>query len=169
MFCTKLKDLKITGECPFSLLTQSRIADEHEKDCTENSSRAALPICKEVHEKDTQGNLPQRKTSRSRVYLHTLTESICKLIFPEVNGYCVSLYTLKCILCKPLDVSLLTAVLTSKSMLLCRSAEVKSSFHSFHFLFYMILPQSVLSTLKLSLPLYFPILCPVFAVSHCSF
>lgn len=83
MFCTKLKDLKITGECPFSLLTQSRIADEHEKDCTENSSRAALPICKEVHEKDTQGNLPQRKTSRSRVYLHTLTESICKLIFPE--------------------------------------------------------------------------------------
>ncbi|NXY88260.1 GCYA1 cyclase, partial [Alcedo cyanopectus] len=82
MFCTKLKDLKITGECPFSLLTQSHIAEEH-KDCPENSSRAALPICKEVHEKDAQGNLPQRKTSRSRVYLHTLTESICKLIFPE--------------------------------------------------------------------------------------
>ncbi|NXE26879.1 GCYA1 cyclase, partial [Ardeotis kori] len=83
MFCTKLKDLKITGECPFSLLTQSHITEEHDKDCTENSSRAALPICKEVHEKDAQGNLPQRKTSRSRVYLHTLTESICKLIFPE--------------------------------------------------------------------------------------
>lgn len=88
MFCTKLKDLKITGECPFSLLTQSHITEEHDKDCTENSSRAALPICKEVHEKDAQGNLPQRKTSRSRVYLHTLTESICKLIFPEVNRYC---------------------------------------------------------------------------------
>ncbi|XP_075565428.1 guanylate cyclase soluble subunit alpha-1 isoform X2 [Pelecanus crispus] len=83
MFCTKLKDLKITGECPFSLLTQSHFTEEHDKDCTENSSRAALPICKEVHEKDTQGTLPQRKTSRSRVYLHTLTESICKLIFPE--------------------------------------------------------------------------------------
>ncbi|KAM6313349.1 guanylate cyclase soluble subunit alpha-1 isoform 2-T2 [Aegotheles albertisi] len=83
MFCTKLKDLKITGECPFSLLTQSHITEEHDKDCTENSSRAALPICKEVQEKDAQGNLPQRKTSRSRVYLHTLTESICKLIFPE--------------------------------------------------------------------------------------
>lgn len=27
--------------------------------------------------------LPRRKTSRSRVYLHTLAESICKLIFPE--------------------------------------------------------------------------------------
>ncbi|XP_039395089.1 guanylate cyclase soluble subunit alpha-1 isoform X2 [Mauremys reevesii] len=85
MFCTKLKDLKITGECPFSLLTQSRISDEHEEECAEvpNSSRAALPICKEVSEKDTHGTLPQRKTSRSRVYLHTLAESICKLLFPE--------------------------------------------------------------------------------------
>ncbi|XP_050802404.1 guanylate cyclase soluble subunit beta-1 isoform X2 [Gopherus flavomarginatus] len=85
MFCTKLKDLKITGECPFSLLTQSHISDEHEEECAEvpNSSRAALPICKEVSEKDTHGTLPQRKTSRSRVYLHTLAESICKLLFPE--------------------------------------------------------------------------------------
>ncbi|XP_007071330.2 guanylate cyclase soluble subunit alpha-1 isoform X1 [Chelonia mydas] len=85
MFCTKLKDLKITGECPFSLLTQSHISDEHEEECGEvpNSSRAALPICKEVSEKDTHRNLPQRKTSRSRVYLHTLAESICKLLFPE--------------------------------------------------------------------------------------
>ncbi|XP_074847988.1 guanylate cyclase soluble subunit alpha-1 [Carettochelys insculpta] len=85
MFCTKLKDLKITGECPFSLLTQSHVSDEHEEECAEqpNSSTAALPICKEVHEKDTRGDLPQRKTSRSRVYLHTLAESICKLLFPE--------------------------------------------------------------------------------------
>ncbi|KAH0616053.1 hypothetical protein JD844_026853 [Phrynosoma platyrhinos] len=82
MFCTKLKDLKITGECPFSLLTQSGISGEHEEECVEvpNSSKAPLPICKE---KDTQGDLPQRKTSRSRVYLHTLAESICKLINPE--------------------------------------------------------------------------------------
>uniref|UniRef100_A0A674KGG1 Uncharacterized protein n=1 Tax=Terrapene triunguis TaxID=2587831 RepID=A0A674KGG1_9SAUR len=91
MFCTKLKDLKITGECPFSLLTQSHISDEHEEECAEvpNSSRAALPICKEVSEKDTHGTLPKRKTSRSRVYLHTLAESICKLLFPEVNDYSV--------------------------------------------------------------------------------
>ncbi|XP_034968216.1 guanylate cyclase soluble subunit alpha-1 [Zootoca vivipara] len=82
MFCTKLKDLKITGECPFSLLTQSGISDENEDECAEvaNSSKAALPICRE---KTTHGNLPQRKTSRSRVYLHTLAESICKLISPE--------------------------------------------------------------------------------------
>lgn len=78
MFCTKLKDLKITGECPFSLLAQSGVSDEHEEDCAEvpNSSKATLPICRE---KDT----PQRKTSRSKVYLHTLAESICRLIFPE--------------------------------------------------------------------------------------
>ncbi|XP_033015663.1 guanylate cyclase soluble subunit alpha-1 [Lacerta agilis] len=82
MFCTKLKDLKITGECPFSLLTQSGISDENEDECAEvpNSSKAALPICRE---KTAHGNLPQRKTSRSRVYLHTLAESICKLISPE--------------------------------------------------------------------------------------
>ncbi|XP_029469975.1 guanylate cyclase soluble subunit alpha-1 isoform X2 [Rhinatrema bivittatum] len=82
MFCTKLKDLKITGECPFSLLTQS---PEHEEECAEapNASGAALPICKEIGEKDLLGSLPQRKTSRSRVYLHMLAESIRKLIFPE--------------------------------------------------------------------------------------
>ncbi|XP_001510214.1 guanylate cyclase soluble subunit alpha-1 [Ornithorhynchus anatinus] len=85
MFCTKLKDLKITGECPFSLLTQSQVSEEREEECAEGSDicSAALPICREVHEKKVQGNLPQRKTSRSRVYLHTLAESICKLIFPE--------------------------------------------------------------------------------------
>lgn len=82
MFCTKLKELKITGECPFSLLSQSGISDENEVECTQlpNNSKAPLPICKE---KDTPGNNPQRKTSRSRVSLHTLAESICKLISPE--------------------------------------------------------------------------------------
>ncbi|XP_007432188.1 guanylate cyclase soluble subunit alpha-1 isoform X1 [Python bivittatus] len=82
MFCTKLKELKITGECPFSLLTQSGISDENEEECGEvpDSSKAPLPICRE---KDPRGNLPQRKTSRSRVFLHTLAESIYKLISPE--------------------------------------------------------------------------------------
>ncbi|XP_027722815.1 guanylate cyclase soluble subunit alpha-1 [Vombatus ursinus] len=85
MFCTKLKDLKITGECPFSLLTQGHVSEEHEEECAErtDSSKAALPVCQEVTEKHVCANLPQRKTSRNRVYLHTLAESICKLIFPE--------------------------------------------------------------------------------------
>ncbi|XP_034288770.1 guanylate cyclase soluble subunit alpha-1 isoform X2 [Pantherophis guttatus] len=82
MFCTKLKELKITGECPFSLLNQSCIPDENEEECAEvpNSSKAPLPICRE---KVPHGNLPQRKISRNRVFLHTLAESIYKLISPE--------------------------------------------------------------------------------------
>ncbi|XP_068961712.1 guanylate cyclase soluble subunit alpha-1 isoform X4 [Petaurus breviceps papuanus] len=85
MFCTKLKDLKIAGECPFSLLTQDHVSEEHEEECAEtpDRSKATLPVCQEVTEKNVSANLPQRKTSRSRVYLHTLAESICKLIFPE--------------------------------------------------------------------------------------
>ncbi|KAM6221390.1 guanylate cyclase soluble subunit alpha-1 isoform 2-T2 [Rhynchocyon petersi] len=85
MFCTKLKDLKITGECPFSLLTPGQALKEPAEEVAGNSEscRAATPVCQDVPEKNTQGNLPQRKTSRSRVYLHTLAESICKLIFPE--------------------------------------------------------------------------------------
>ncbi|XP_069099203.1 guanylate cyclase soluble subunit alpha-1 [Pleurodeles waltl] len=87
MFCAKLKDLKITGECPFSLLTQSQDSEEHEDEGGEVPIRsgAALPICTDVGEKESAGNLPQRKTSRTRVYLHSLTESIRKLIFPEVE------------------------------------------------------------------------------------
>ncbi|KAM4709402.1 guanylate cyclase soluble subunit alpha-1 [Discoglossus pictus] len=87
MFCTKLKDLKITGECPFSLLTQSQGSEEGEDEVA--NAAAALPICKEVSELGTPGlgdeGPPQRKTSRSRVYLHTLAESIRKLIFPEFD------------------------------------------------------------------------------------
>ncbi|XP_078533099.1 guanylate cyclase soluble subunit alpha-1 [Lissotriton helveticus] len=87
MFCTKLKDLKITGECPFSRLTQSQDSEEHEDEGAEVpiSSGAALPICTDVGEKESAENLPQRKTSRTRVYLHSLAESIRKLIFPEVE------------------------------------------------------------------------------------
>ncbi|XP_069487423.1 guanylate cyclase soluble subunit alpha-1 [Ambystoma mexicanum] len=85
MFCTKLKDLKITGECPFSLLTRSQDSEELEEECAQVpiSSGAELPICTDVCEQDIAGSLPQRKTSRTRVYLHTLAESIRKLIFPE--------------------------------------------------------------------------------------
>ncbi|ELK37305.1 Guanylate cyclase soluble subunit alpha-3 [Myotis davidii] len=85
MFCTKLKDLKITGECPFSLLAPGQAPKEPAEEAAGNaeSCPATLPICQDAPEKNVQGSLPQRKTSRSRVYLHTLAESICKLIFPE--------------------------------------------------------------------------------------
>uniref|UniRef100_A0A8C9AIR4 Guanylate cyclase 1 soluble subunit alpha 1 n=1 Tax=Prolemur simus TaxID=1328070 RepID=A0A8C9AIR4_PROSS len=85
MFCTKLKDLKITGECPFSLLAPGQVPKESAEEVAESSEscKASLPICQDIPEKNVQESLPQRKTSRSRVYLHTLAESICKLIFPE--------------------------------------------------------------------------------------
>ncbi|XP_069869097.1 guanylate cyclase soluble subunit alpha-1 isoform X3 [Dipodomys merriami] len=84
MFCTKLKDLKITGECPFSLLAPGQVPQESTEKMagSSESCKTTLPICQDIPEKSAQGNLPQRKTSRSRVYLHTLAESICKLIFP---------------------------------------------------------------------------------------
>ncbi|XP_063316172.1 guanylate cyclase soluble subunit alpha-1 [Pelobates fuscus] len=87
MFCTKLKDLKLSGECPFSMLTQSQGSEEGDE-VSSNAAAASLPICKEVHELSTRrtgdhDGLPQRKTSRGRVYLHTLAESLRKLIFPE--------------------------------------------------------------------------------------
>ncbi|KAM5255655.1 guanylate cyclase soluble subunit alpha-1 [Ctenodactylus gundi] len=85
MFCTKLKDLKITGECPFSLLAPGQVPNEPAEEVARSSMscQATLPVCQNLPEKNVPGSLPQRKTSRGRVNLHTLTESICKLIFPE--------------------------------------------------------------------------------------
>lgn len=87
MFCTKLKDLKITGECPLSLLAPGQVPQEPAEEVagSSESGKATLPICQDVLEKNVQRSSPQRKTSRSRVYLHTLAESICKLIFPELE------------------------------------------------------------------------------------
>lgn len=88
MFCTKLKDLKITGECPFSLLAPGQVPKESSEEVAGSSKSHELTqaTAQEKPEKNTRGNAPQRKTSRSRVYLHTLAESICKLIFPEVSA-----------------------------------------------------------------------------------
>lgn len=86
MFCAKLKDLQITGDCPFSLLAPGQVPREPLGEAT-GSGPAAIPgqpsVCPGVPDKNPPGRLPRRKTSRSRVYLHTLAESICKLIFPE--------------------------------------------------------------------------------------
>ncbi|XP_018415218.1 PREDICTED: guanylate cyclase soluble subunit alpha-3 [Nanorana parkeri] len=87
MFCTKLKDLKLSGECPFSMLTQSQGSEDDEVAAT---AAAGAPICSEVSESSVRHRgaveeAPQRKSSRTRVYLHTLAESIHKLIFPEFD------------------------------------------------------------------------------------
>lgn len=78
MFCAKLKDLKIAGECPFSMV----VGNEEPVDFKESNAVNVLPVSREV-----QGNitniLPRRKTSRSKVNLHSLGESIRKLVCPE--------------------------------------------------------------------------------------
>ncbi|KAF1395291.1 hypothetical protein PFLUV_G00010020 [Perca fluviatilis] len=80
MFCAKLKELKIPGECPFSSSAQNNELGDFE----ERSTGAAdlLPISKDVHVKIGE-DLPQQKTFRAKVNLHTLGESIRKLSCPE--------------------------------------------------------------------------------------
>ncbi|XP_036372904.1 guanylate cyclase soluble subunit alpha-1 [Megalops cyprinoides] len=83
MFCAKLKELKIRGECPFSMVVQK----EEQGDSVECASTSdlpgdTLPISNEMCG-SLPGIVPQRKTSRSKVNLHTLGESIRKLVCPE--------------------------------------------------------------------------------------
>lgn len=82
MFCAKLKELKISGECPFSSSAKNNELGEFE----ERSSDAAdlFPFSKDVHGKIGE-DVPQQKTSRGKVNLHTLGESIQKLACPEVS------------------------------------------------------------------------------------
>ncbi|KAM9087334.1 guanylate cyclase soluble subunit alpha-1 isoform 1-T2 [Megaptera novaeangliae] len=86
MFCAKLKDLQITGDCPFSLLAPGPAPEEPAGEAAGGGPAAPAGrqgVCpRDPGEKPPAGP-PQRKSSRSRVYLHTLAESICKLIFPE--------------------------------------------------------------------------------------
>uniref|UniRef100_A0A2K5CCA5 Guanylate cyclase 1 soluble subunit alpha 1 n=1 Tax=Aotus nancymaae TaxID=37293 RepID=A0A2K5CCA5_AOTNA len=65
MFCTKLKDLKITGECPFSLLAPGQVPKESAEEAagSSESCKATVPICQDIPEKNIQESLPQRKTS----------------------------------------------------------------------------------------------------------
>uniref|UniRef100_A0A8C1W8F8 guanylate cyclase n=1 Tax=Cyprinus carpio TaxID=7962 RepID=A0A8C1W8F8_CYPCA len=80
MFCAKLKDLKIAGECPFSMV----VGKEEPADFEESGAVNVVPVSREV-----QGNLtsilPRRKISRSKVNLHSLGESIRKLVCPEFD------------------------------------------------------------------------------------
>lgn len=82
MFCAKLKELKISGECPFSGSAKNNALGDFE----ERSSDAAdlSPVSTDVHGKIGE-DLPQQKTSRAKVNLHTLGESIRKLACPEVS------------------------------------------------------------------------------------
>ncbi|XP_062864663.1 guanylate cyclase soluble subunit alpha-1 [Trichomycterus rosablanca] len=71
MFCAKLKELKITAECPFSV----PVKDEDDGD-EEGGAAPTIP-------KHVANVAPKRKTSRGKVNLHSLGESIRKLVCPE--------------------------------------------------------------------------------------
>uniref|UniRef100_A0A3P9MLJ8 Guanylate cyclase soluble subunit alpha-1 n=1 Tax=Oryzias latipes TaxID=8090 RepID=A0A3P9MLJ8_ORYLA len=90
MFCAKLKEMKISGECPFSSSAKNNELGDFE----ERSSDAAdsLPISEDVHGKIRE-NVPRQKASRAKVNLHTLGDSIRKLACPGVSYKCVCLFT----------------------------------------------------------------------------
>jgi len=91
MFCSKLKDLKLSGECPFSSLARR---SPESGDCEGNEGSAGdaaglasvpqvlAPVCQE-----SSGDAlpPRQKRSRLKVNLHALGESIRKLANPEVS------------------------------------------------------------------------------------
>lgn len=82
MFCAKLKELKISGECPFSSSAKSNQLERAEPPCTDAAH--FLPTSKDVRGK-TGEDAPQQKSCRAKVNLHTLGESIRKLACPEVR------------------------------------------------------------------------------------
>ncbi|XP_027003415.1 guanylate cyclase soluble subunit alpha-1 isoform X1 [Tachysurus fulvidraco] len=76
MFCAKLKELNISAECPFSVLVRNEEADERGDRDKIGENRA------QVAERVTNV-APRRKTSRNKVNLHSLGESVRKLVCPE--------------------------------------------------------------------------------------
>lgn len=81
MFCTKLKELNISGECPFSSSVKTNQLEHSEQPSTD---AAHFPTSKDVH-RNTDEDAPHQKSSRAKVNLHTLGESIRKLACPEVR------------------------------------------------------------------------------------
>ncbi|KAK6325041.1 hypothetical protein J4Q44_G00043830 [Coregonus suidteri] len=81
MFCAKLKDLNISGECPFSGIGRMEEPGDFEE-CTRDHTGDVLAISKDVYGNVSEVLL-QRKTSKTRVNLHSLGESIRKLACPE--------------------------------------------------------------------------------------
>uniref|UniRef100_A0A665T085 Guanylate cyclase soluble subunit alpha-1 n=1 Tax=Echeneis naucrates TaxID=173247 RepID=A0A665T085_ECHNA len=80
MFCAKLKELKISGDCPFSgSATNNALGDLEERSADDTD---LLPFSEDVRGKIGEDQ-PRQKASRTKVNLHTLGESIRKLACPE--------------------------------------------------------------------------------------
>uniref|UniRef100_A0A3B1IY17 Guanylate cyclase soluble subunit alpha-1 n=1 Tax=Astyanax mexicanus TaxID=7994 RepID=A0A3B1IY17_ASTMX len=99
MFCARLKDLKISGECPFSVLVRS---EEPGEDGALSGSGEGQPGSVESEE---PLSVSRRKTSRGKVNLHSLGESVRKLICPEFEKLRNAMIRTTCLLftCIPMD------------------------------------------------------------------
>ncbi|XP_077574924.1 guanylate cyclase soluble subunit alpha-1 [Stigmatopora nigra] len=77
MFCARLKELNISGECPFSKSNQKEEEDDEQHGDAGESSV--------VHggRRRTRDIAPRTRSSRAKVNLHTLGESIRKLACPQ--------------------------------------------------------------------------------------
>lgn len=81
MFCTKLKELQISGDCPFSSGgTNNALGDLEERSA---DSADAQPISKDVHGMKGEEDASRQRSIRAKVNLHTLGDSIRKLACPE--------------------------------------------------------------------------------------
>ncbi|XP_077380155.1 guanylate cyclase soluble subunit alpha-1 [Festucalex cinctus] len=82
MFCARLKELKISGECPFSKSNQRQEEKEKEKEKEEDARRGDAGESSEARS-GRSAHEPAQRSSRAKVNLHTLGESIRKLACPQ--------------------------------------------------------------------------------------
>ncbi|XP_061129487.1 guanylate cyclase soluble subunit alpha-1 isoform X2 [Syngnathus typhle] len=77
MFCARLKELKITGECPFSK------SDQHQEQEKEEEQLRGDPGESSAARGRRNAHEPAQRSTRAKVNLHTLGESIRKLACPQ--------------------------------------------------------------------------------------
>ena len=82
MFCTKLKELQISGDCPFASGSRNKALGDLQERAADSAD--AQLVSKDVH--GLKGEDASRQRSiRAKVNLHTLGDSIRKLVCPEVS------------------------------------------------------------------------------------
>ncbi|XP_061534574.1 guanylate cyclase soluble subunit alpha-1 [Phycodurus eques] len=81
MFCARLKELKISGECPFSKSNQQQKEEDEEQQQQRGDDTGESSA---VHGRRIAHHpAPRLRSSRAKVNLHTLGESIRKLACPQ--------------------------------------------------------------------------------------
>ncbi|XP_019718224.1 guanylate cyclase soluble subunit alpha-1 [Hippocampus comes] len=93
MFCARLKELKISGECPFSKSDQQQQQQQQqqkEEKREEEEQRGDAGESSVAHGRRS-AHEPAQKSSRAKVNLHTLGESIRKLACPQFQRLHVAL------------------------------------------------------------------------------